>query len=160
MIPALRPSAGPRRWPVPLLTLLALATLTGCDESTTPPPPAVDLPPEWTPDLRQPLDELRELAATTEQQQALNRTVANIGYLLDARLYFAFRQHLDTLPAPRRPAAVATQRAWLEKRRAATEAAGKPYTGGSLRILMAGETFNRLTEQRLAQLEAPAPQAR
>jgi hypothetical protein len=45
---------------------------------------------KWQPELDQPIEQLEDILAQLEQQQPMNYTISNIGFLYDVKLYIQF----------------------------------------------------------------------
>jgi uncharacterized protein YecT (DUF1311 family) len=112
------------------------------------------LPPlDWHPRLDQPIQQLEEVLAATEQQQPMNYTGANLAFVLDAKLYLVFERYLNSLPDEARRAVLDEQRRWLRQRKSATDEAYAEYEGGTLASFAGSQAFIKLTKQRITALE-------
>jgi uncharacterized protein YecT (DUF1311 family) len=132
--------------------VLPLTMAIGC-ASRTSPPPATAGKLDWHPKLDQPIQQLEEVLAATEQQQPRNYTSANLGFVLDAKLFLLFERYIASVPASDRPAIVDEQRQWLEKRKRATEEAYAEYEGGTLASFAGSRAFLEMTKARLSEIE-------
>jgi uncharacterized protein YecT (DUF1311 family) len=107
----------------------------------------------WHPTLDQPAQELEENLAAEQQQQPMNYTSLNLGFLLDAKLYILFDQYLSSLPPDKRASAIDRQRRWLAQRASATTKAYAEYVGGTLASFAANESFIEITKARIVELQ-------
>lgn len=108
---------------------------------------------DWHPELDQPIEQLEEVLAAQQQQQPMNYTSANLGFVLDAKLYLLFERYLASIRAKERPVALDEQRRWLDERRRATHEAYMEYEGGTLASLVGNRAFIEATRERVADLE-------
>lgn len=133
---------------------LAVVGGAGCVQPTLQPrQQAEPAPLDWSPRLDQPIRQLREVLAVTEQQQPMNYTSANLGFALDAKLYFLFQRYTERLEAPARAREIEAQRAWLADRQRAFQAAYQEYEGGTLASYAGNTKFIELTEARIVEIE-------
>ena len=51
-----------------------------------------------------------------KQQQPMNYTISNIGFLYDAKLYILFNKYIDSLPLKQRKEQINQQSKWLKIR--------------------------------------------
>lgn len=128
----------------------AVLILSGC--TTNGPTIAEEL--GWRPNLDQPARQLGEVLATTQQQQPMNYTSANLGFVLDAKLYLLFERYVGSLPGGRRQGAFEEQHRWLDERKRATDAAYAEYAGGTYASFNANSAFIECTKRRIAELES------
>ena len=133
--------------------VLALTMALGCASQTSP-PPATTGNLDWHPKLDQPIRQLEEVLAATEQQQPRNYASANLGFVLDAKLFLLFERYVASVPAADRPAIVDEQRQWLEKRKRATDEAYAEYEGGTFASFAGNNAFIDATKARIDGLEA------
>jgi uncharacterized protein YecT (DUF1311 family) len=108
---------------------------------------------DWHPRLDQPIQQLEEVLAATEQQQPRNYTSANLGFVLDAKLYLLFDRYIRSVPAADRSPIVEEQRQWLEKRRRATDEAYAEYEGGTFASFAGNRAFIEITKARVSEIE-------
>ena len=132
--------------------VLALTMAVGCASQTSP-PPATTGKLDWHPKLDQPVRQLEEVLAAAEQQQPRNYTSANLGFVLDAKLYLLFERYISSVPASDRPAIVDEQRQWLEKRKRATKEAYAEYDGGTFASFAGSRAFIEMTKARVSEIE-------
>jgi uncharacterized protein YecT (DUF1311 family) len=125
--------------------------------SCTPVPPNTPAPLNWHPHLDQPIQQLEDLLASTDQQQPMNYTSANLAFLLDAKLYLLFDRYLSTADPSRRPALLADQRRWLTRRAHLAADARAQYQGGTLAPLAAHQAFIAATKSRITELQHRIP---
>ena len=83
----------------------------------------------------------------------MNYTSANLGFLLDAKLYLLFERSVATMRAAERARAMDEQRLWLAERKRATHVAYAEYDGGTLASLVGNRKYIELTRERIAVLE-------
>ena len=158
-----KPLAEWRSWMSPFRFLviayvLAVTMGVGC-ASRTSTPPATGRKLDWHPKLDQPIQQLEDVLVATEQQQPRNYTSANLGFVLDAKLYLLFDRYIDSVPAADRPTMFAEQRQWLEKRKLATAEAYAEYEGGTFASFAGSRVFIDATKARISEIErrlAPA----
>jgi uncharacterized protein YecT (DUF1311 family) len=108
---------------------------------------------EWNPDVDQALGQLEEILDTLGQQQPMNYTSANVGFVCDAKLYIVYSRFLDGLSKAECRRTWLEQERWLARRREVVKEAYAEYEGGSLASLTANTAFIEVTKQRIAELE-------
>ena len=131
-----------------LLVLMAITILSCAQE-----PGASISSLDWHPRLDQPIHQLGDMLTDPAQLQDTGDTSANLGLVLDAKLYLVFERYLAALPAERRAAAIGEQREWLLERRQARNQAFADYSQGAYAAFAGNRTFNEMTERRVAELE-------
>ena len=134
-----------------LRCLLAVCATLGCASCASQRTASLRL--DWHPRLDQPIQQLEEVLAATEQQQPRNYTSANLAFLLDAKLYLLFEGYINSLPQEARPALLEEQRRWLEQRKLATDEAYDEYQGGTLASFAGNRAFIEATKERITALE-------
>ena len=140
----------PQRLCIPYVVALTIAV--GCASRTSPPPAATGKL-DWHPQLDQPIRQLEEVLAATEQQQPRNYTSSNLGFVLDAKLYLLFDRYIASVPVADRPATFDEQRQWLEKRKRATDEAYAEYEGGTFASFAGNRAFIDATKARINEVE-------
>jgi uncharacterized protein YecT (DUF1311 family) len=112
------------------------------------------VPKGWVPSLEQAQAFIEdELAAgTRKNQQFLTQTSQGMAGLSDAQLFIAYVKLMQVLDAKERCDLFNEQKCWLSAREQSARAAVESK-GGSLAPLEFSETFRKITEQRLAELE-------
>ena len=129
--------------------LIVAAACGGCVHEKVSP----TLLQDWSPKLDQPIRQLREVLAATEQQQSMNYTSANLGLVLDAKLYILFYDYLDELDEGARARAIEEQHVWRVDRQRAFQEAYKEYEGGSFASYAGNTRFIEMTEARIEEIE-------
>ena len=124
----------------------------GCASRVTPPPAATGKL-DWHPELDQPIRQLEEVLAESEQQQPLNYTSSNLAFVLDAKLYLLFDRYVASAPAAERPGIFDEQRQWLEKRKGAADEAHAEYKGGTFASFAGNRAFIDATKARINEIE-------
>ena len=104
--------------------------------------------------LAQPIRQLEELLAETQQQQPMNYTSANVAFLKDSLVRERALEAMERLPRSERMAFVEAQLAWRAERLTAVRAAAAVYEGGSLASYAGNAESIRWSEERLEALEA------
>jgi uncharacterized protein YecT (DUF1311 family) len=110
------------------------------------------VPEEWAPFLEQPFQQLEELLKQTQQQQTMNYTSANMGFVLDAQLYILYLKAYHMLPPERAAQFKREQDLWLRQRKAFCEASVQ--SGGTLASLEYSMAFISRTQERLEELKS------
>jgi len=132
---------------------LALIVAVAC-ASCASNPPATASKLDWHPQLDQPIRQLEEILAATEQQQPRNYTSSNLGFVLDAKLYLLFDRYVASVPEADRPEIVNEQRHWLEARNRATDVGYAEYEGGTLASFAGNRAFIDMTKARISDIES------
>ena len=131
---------------------LALIVVVACASCASKPPAPVSKL-NWHPQLDQPIRQLEEVLAATEQQQPRNYTSSNLAFVLDAKLYLLFDRYIASVPVADRPAIFDEQRQWLEKRQQATDEAYAEYEGGTFASFAGNGAFIDGTKARISEIE-------
>jgi len=88
----------------------------------------------------------------TGAQQGMNRTSADIGFILDAELMIHYMKLINSLKATEKRNLYNQQKEWLEKRRQYTSSQVESH-GGSFASLEYYLAFNEYTRQRISELK-------
>jgi uncharacterized protein YecT (DUF1311 family) len=140
----------PQRLSIPyVLALLIALACASCASQ----PPAATGKLDWQPQLDQPIRQLEEVLAATEQQQPRNYTSSNLAFVLDAKLYLLFDRYVASVPVAEQPAIVDEQRQWLEKRKQATHEAYAEYERGTFASFAGNSAFIDATKARVSEIE-------
>jgi uncharacterized protein YecT (DUF1311 family) len=131
---------------------LAIVAVIACASCASKPPQNLESL-DWHPQLDQPIRQLEEVLAATQQQQPRNYTSANLAFALDAKLYFLFTRYIATAPEGKRSAELDEQRQWLEQRKRATADAYAEYQGGTFASFAGNTAFIEVTKRRIAEIE-------
>lgn len=110
------------------------------------------VPTDWKPYLSQPRSQLEEVLAETFQQQPMNHTSANIGFILDAELYIIYLRAVHDIPSEESKSLVFEQQNWLRRRTKHCSAQVKSH-GGTLAPLEYSSAFIKFTSDRISELE-------
>ena len=112
------------------------------------------VPDSWTPSLDQVRESVEESATAEAQtsQQSLNQTSQNLADLRDAQLFIDYVQLMQTLDVRGQTDLFEEQKRWLSKR-AEKARASVVSKGGTLKPLEYSDSFRKITEERLAELE-------
>jgi uncharacterized protein YecT (DUF1311 family) len=86
-------------------------------------------------------------------QQTLNRYLATMASIWDAKLLIVYVSLWDRLGAVEKTRLRQEQTAWIAKREKQAQAAGEGEEGGSLAPAMYSDTFIKLTQDRIAKLQ-------
>jgi uncharacterized protein YecT (DUF1311 family) len=132
--------------------LLALIPTPAFSQDT--PPKRCELVPEaWAPSLDQVWEYVEEKSKseTTTSQRVLTQTSANLADLRDAQLFIAYVRLMQTLDVKEQGELFEEQRRWLSKRGESARAS-VTSKGGTLAPLEYSGAFEKITEQRLAEL--------
>jgi uncharacterized protein YecT (DUF1311 family) len=106
------------------------------------------IPEAWEPFLEQPYQQLEEFLEQAMQQQTMNYTSANMGFVLDAELYFLYLKIFHSLSSDSAEAFKRDQKRWLEERREFCESSVQSH-GGTLAPLEYGMAFIQRTNERI-----------
>lgn len=109
------------------------------------------IPEAWEPFLEQPYQQLEEFLEQAMQQQTVNYTSANMGFVRDAELYFLYLKIFHSLSSDSAEAFKRDQKRWLEERRKFCELSVQSH-GGTLAPLEYGMTFIQRTNERIHEL--------
>jgi len=108
---------------------------------------------DWQPFLIQAIEYLEsDLFDGTGGQQGMNRTSADIGFILDAELMIHYMKLINSLKATEKRNLYNQQKEWLEKRRQYTSSQVESH-GGSFASLEYYLAFNEYTRQRISELK-------
>lgn len=110
-------------------------------------------PKGWDPFLDQASNALLAILRDEHVQQRMNRLSADIASLSDARLFVVYVRLYETLPPDQQEALVAEQAEWIERRKQVAGAAVESE-GGSLAPYEFNDAFQKLSKDRLRELEA------
>ncbi len=113
------------------------------------------VPPSWTPSLEQVAESIEESAGTDlhASQQALNRIGQNLADLRDAQLFIVYMRLMQHLNAVMQVNLYQEQDRWLNQRKEKAQASVVSQ-GGTLASLEYSDTFRKITEERLKELQA------
>jgi len=113
------------------------------------------VPPSWAPSLDQVAEFLEETVNSDAQtsQQALNRIGQNLADLRDAQLFIVYMKLMQHLDAGSRISLFKEQEHWLKQRKEKAQASVVSQ-GGTLAALEYSDTFRKVTEERLRELQA------
>jgi|GEM_PF-1132831 len=120
-------------------------------EKSRPKPLSEIIPEAWQPYLEQPFRQLEEVLEEAIQQQQMNYTSANMGFIKDAELYILYLKVYYSLPTAKAEEFKSEQQQWLKDREAYCESEVKSH-GGSLAPLEYGMAFISKTQERIVQL--------
>lgn len=113
------------------------------------------VPPSWMPSLDQVAEFFEEIVDSDAQasQQALNRIGQNLADLRDAQLFIVYMKLMQHLDADLRMSLFKEQEHWLNQRKEKAQASVVSQ-GGTLASLEYSDTFRKITEERLKELQA------
>ena len=111
------------------------------------------LPNDWEPFLSQSRRQLEEVLEELEQQQPMNYTVANIGFIVDAELFFRYIKIVGRMSASDAKIIKEEQKKWLSKRKKHCESEAKVYEGGTIAPFIYGQEFIKFTLCRMESLK-------
>jgi uncharacterized protein YecT (DUF1311 family) len=117
-------------------------------ERSKPRPLSEIVPDAWEPYLEQPYQQLEELLEQTVQQQTMNYTSANLGFVRDAELYILYLKIFHSLSPDRAETFKHDQERWLKERKIFCESSAKSH-GGTLAPLEYGMAFIQRTNERI-----------
>jgi len=127
------------------------ALLVGCGREQ---PKTAGFLPEWKLEIDQPIGQIEEILEEAEQQQLINYTSANLGFLYDVKLYILFHQHIASLPVTEQASRISEQRKWLKQRKTQVDKANMEYEGGTFASYAGNNAWMELTKKRIAEIEA------
>lgn len=108
---------------------------------------------DWHPTLDQPIQQLEEVLAATDQQQPKNYTSSNLAFALDAKLYLVFFHYFATVSEASQPEVLREQRRWLAQRQQIADAAHAEFSGGTLASFAGNRAFIIETQDRINEIE-------
>jgi uncharacterized protein YecT (DUF1311 family) len=111
------------------------------------------LPEDWRPFLEQPYQQLEEVLEDASEQQQMNYTSANMGFIKDAELFILYLQRYHSLPSEEASAFRSEQQAWLRERLVFCDEVLQS-NGGSLASLEYSMAFIQRTIARIDELRA------
>ena len=106
------------------------------------------IPDNWIPFLSQPYQQLEELLGDTLNQQTMNYTSTNMGFILDAELYILYLKLYYSYPSDKAKEFKEEQQNWLKIRREFCESSIESH-GGSLASLEYNMAFIQQTNERI-----------
>jgi len=117
-------------------------------ESSKPRPLSEIIPEAWEPYLEQPYQQLEEFLEQTLQQQTMNYTSANMGFVRDAELYILYLKIFHSLSSDRAETFKHDQEIWLKERKIFCESSVQSH-GGTLAPFEYGMAFIQRTNERI-----------
>jgi uncharacterized protein YecT (DUF1311 family) len=135
-------------FPIRAAMVIPLALVSGCAQRLPQPEPL-----SWRPTLDQPIRQLEEVQAGTEQQQPMNYARANVGFALDAKLYLLFQDVVSQVDAHEQVPLIEEQRRWLKERAHARDQTYTEFEGGTLASFAGSGAFIEAAKARIAELE-------
>lgn len=115
------------------------------------------IPEAWEVLLDQPYEQLDEILKAATQQQTMNYTSANMGFVKDAELYVLYVTIFHSLPSDRAETFKREQEHWLRQRKVYCESSVESHRG-TLASLEYSMAFIQRTTERIAELTSREPQ--